>query len=566
MNKTTQIILSKIKDIFKSDKFKIIIIGIALTIFFSYPYLSDSISFGHDLEYHLDRIEGIAAGIQTGQFPVKIHSQMISGLGYANSLFYPELFLYFPALLCLIGVQTVVAYKIFIVLTTFATFLIMSFVVMRIFKNKYMAVLSSTFYLFSFYRIIDVFMRADVGEILTFAFVPLVIYGCYEIFWGSKKKWYILAIGMFGVLSSHLLSAVFCIVLVIIITISNTLKPVIERKRIKYVFYAGILTILLSASFVLPMFEQMLNDKFRVTVGAASRNVYNNAISFSSIFTNTYLTSDFSDASNNINGDMSVGVGIILLILPALRLFVRIDDKKERKFVDTLLVMTIVTVILSSKIFPWQLFRILDFIQFPWRFLIFTELASSLLSGYLVIKYFEKNKREVAFLIILVYLVLANTQLERTLYSSTVFKNDFSVDSNLIMGAEYLPANTEKDFFINMHKAVIQENNYKNEYQYTRNGSKLQFNYDNFEENVYLEIPFIYYKGYHAYIQNGSSIQELPVSKGANALVRINTLNNLSGTIIVEYRTTLVQYVSYITSFVSTIGLITYIMVKKREN
>ena len=54
---------------------------------------------GADWSFHLSRIEGIAQGLREGQFPVRVYSIAKNGYGYAPSLFYGELLLYFPAVL-----------------------------------------------------------------------------------------------------------------------------------------------------------------------------------------------------------------------------------------------------------------------------------------------------------------------------------------------------------------------------------------------------------------------------------------------------------------------------------
>ena len=74
--------------------YKKILIYIALTILAISPYLNRQTIFSWDLCYHLNRINEIASNLQEGQFPVTIHSHLMGNLGYANSIFYPELFLY----------------------------------------------------------------------------------------------------------------------------------------------------------------------------------------------------------------------------------------------------------------------------------------------------------------------------------------------------------------------------------------------------------------------------------------------------------------------------------------
>ena len=69
----------------------------------SIPYLCEYNITGADLTYHLQRIEGVKDGILGGQFPVRLEPRWVYDHGYANAIFYCNTFLYFPALLRLLG-------------------------------------------------------------------------------------------------------------------------------------------------------------------------------------------------------------------------------------------------------------------------------------------------------------------------------------------------------------------------------------------------------------------------------------------------------------------------------
>ena len=66
---------------------------VAAALFASMPCMMTAIFDGHDLFFHLNRIEGMAGALRCGQFPVRIHTSTLLGYGYAAPQFYPELFL-----------------------------------------------------------------------------------------------------------------------------------------------------------------------------------------------------------------------------------------------------------------------------------------------------------------------------------------------------------------------------------------------------------------------------------------------------------------------------------------
>lgn len=86
-----------------------------LIVFFaSLPLCSPYLFDGHDLPFHLLRIEGIREGIQSGHFPVRIQPNWLNGYGYGVSVFYGDILLYFPAILRIFGCSVQNAFKLFV--------------------------------------------------------------------------------------------------------------------------------------------------------------------------------------------------------------------------------------------------------------------------------------------------------------------------------------------------------------------------------------------------------------------------------------------------------------------
>ena len=117
-----------------------ITVGLVLLIFVScIPLLFHGLNDTYDVPTHLLRIEGLKEALLSGQFPARIHPIQTYGYGYASSIFYPELFLYFPALLRICSLTIVAAFKIFVVAVNAATVLIAFFSFKGIFKEDWAA-------------------------------------------------------------------------------------------------------------------------------------------------------------------------------------------------------------------------------------------------------------------------------------------------------------------------------------------------------------------------------------------------------------------------------------------
>ena len=72
-----------------------VVIAASLPLFGTVIY---SLGLNHDTFFHTQRILSIKDALAEGQFPVRIYKEIFDGYGYGAPLFYPELFLYFPAI------------------------------------------------------------------------------------------------------------------------------------------------------------------------------------------------------------------------------------------------------------------------------------------------------------------------------------------------------------------------------------------------------------------------------------------------------------------------------------
>ena len=95
------------------------------------------------------------------------------------------------------------------------------------------------------------------------------------------------------------------------------------------------------------------------------------------------------------------------------------------------------------------------------------------------------------------------------------------------------------------------------EIDYKKNGTFIEISYkNNHEKDTYIEVPLFNYLGYKA--------EGAKLVNGENNLIRL-LVDNESGKIKVYYGMTKIQKVSYIISFISTLGFIGYIIIEKRK-
>lgn len=505
-------------------------------------FLIPNMSRGHDLAFHLSRISALKDNLKLNIFGGYLYPNYLGGYGYANPLFYPDLFLYIPAGLSYLGLSVITSYKIFLFLISFASILTMYVTVKDIGKNNKCALISSIVYGFAAYRLVDMFTRAALGETLAFVFAPLVIYGIYEIVYGDYKKYYLLVIGMSGLILSHLISTFVIGILLVIFCLINIKKLWNEKRRILYIIISALITLGITAHFIFPMLEQMMSGKF----------LFNNLDETSKLLERSLpVWSIFLEFPNHVLTDLwiptGIGISFLLLIYYYIKSF-----KKCSKFIHFCFIGAIIFIICSTNILPWSLFQnVLSPIQFPWRFYFIAVLLLSIGGGLLLstIK-LDNNNTVIKFFIISLIPVISIGTLN-------FFEQNISeLGAYEISFGEYMPVSADKEYIL--ERGDIITTTYPVEHSFTRNGLELEINFNNNTTNNSFELPLLYYKGYSA----TTGEEKLEVYESTNGLVAVDVSDN-SGVIKVNYSGTKIQMVSKIISLVSVIVFV-IIILKKR--
>ena len=178
---------------------------LGITILSSLPLMINGIGNGHDLPFHLVRIEAIADSIHLSEWsmPVRISNLWYDGYGYPTSIYYGELLLYIPAFFRVMGFSVEEAYKIYVFLINAGTTVVSYVCFGKIFQKKNIALLTCMAYVTATYRMVNLYVRAAVGEYSAALFFPIVALAIYRIYTDNydenyKKNALLLAIGMTG--------------------------------------------------------------------------------------------------------------------------------------------------------------------------------------------------------------------------------------------------------------------------------------------------------------------------------------------------------------------------------
>lgn len=478
----------------------------------SFPFFSDFLIViqDFDLKFHFARVNGIYAGICAGEFPVRINSVQTEGLGNISATMYPALFLYPIAMLHVLRMSTVLAYKMVMTTANIGAAAFTFYGVKSMCRSEKMGWAASIFYTFSLYRLNDMYMRGAVGEVLAMTFFPLVIWGAYEILYGRKKRWYILMIGMTGVIESHVLSTEMC---AIFLAMQGLLFVFSKRtdnklKRVGYGVIAVVGTVLLNMSFLVP-FLHYYREKF--VVFSLKNALSGRAVYFSQMFTLFSKAQGVDCARGYTTGEMPLTLGAPLVIgvlaFVLMQTLKRNYEKKYRIGVQCL-VWGCIAALAASWFFPWGYFDgrlILDEIatslQFPWRMLAPASMFLSIVAAAGIEMLTEqKHFRWIAGTIIVLEFVSVCYLFDNMVYDAETF-NKKQAETSTAFDYLYMYAdNTDLQNTTIVYDTAGTDAAY---YEYDKRGSRVKFDIvpsqPSREEN-YLVFPLYYYPGYEVTI------------------------------------------------------------------
>ena len=564
--------MDKLRKTVKKEQIIIILLILLATILSSFFIFDEGLIRGVDTEYHLSRIKGIVESWKSGDLLAYIHVDE-TGYGYAMGFFYSNLFMILPCILYLLGVDVFTAYKIFIFLCGIFTSISMYICVKGITKNKYSAIIAMFLGTTCSYRIITIVAKAFVGEMLSFIFIPIIILGLYKLIFDDEKKWWIFSLGFVGILNSNLVMTEIMIIISFFVLLLNIKYIVKNKNRLIALIKATLLALLVSAIFWMPMLEQLAKSTF-------------NMKSYMNIYNPEYWLIEFKDLffgviqyENNLAA--AYGLGLIFIIILPFRIKLKSNKDFVVRFCDVLLLISLIALIMMTKLFPWNYFSTFGgSIQFPSRLEIFVSIAFSIICGCICgnIKK-EKVKKLVFGLIvfwqiivtILCYYSCINTIKKH--YKITE-KNDIYVPIDFeynVCDGVYLPEGATYSWAqMNSRRKSekLETNNQDLEYTYEKNNLTMKINFkNNNTSKTYIEVPIFYYYGYEAKsIQDGTQYQ---LEKGENGVIRIYLGDKQEDSIYLDYHYTVVQKISVIVSITTCIVIIIFLLrkyiVAKRE-
>lgn len=547
------------------------IIILVFAIVISIPLMSADFNiYGDDGIQHIARLMGTYQTITEGEFPPVIMSNFCNGFGYSWNIFYSPFTAYLPLIFSIFTNSFELMLKLFIILVAFLSGIAMYEFVKKVSKNRYAGLLAAAIYVFAPYRLTDTYMRVAISELASFIFIPITFLGMYNIFNSEEKSIkssLMLTLGAVGLIITHTVITMYVAIFCFIYLLLN-IKSLKDKQVLKALGLNILLIILLSSFFIIPLLEHYLSADYEVFVPGrmerTSELIRNKVESLDLVYT--------EDNQFCFEIGLVTTIGIVLTLLAFNKV-----EKRNRKIYWFSFVAGIVCIIMSLKFFPFEnLPSILKMIQFTFRLLEFSTFFLAFFAAYnysLVIKNF--NMRDVVILSIVAFLLIVplkkNLNFEKR-WSEDMLWPAVGVNDNTkrvhagCATFEYLPSKAFENLDYLKHredKVYVLEGDatISNE---EKDGTNMTFEIESIEDNVKLELPYIYYLGYTVEITNDNGeTKELETYESGNGFVAFDVSAADVGTVTVKYTGTVLMKISYAISAITFVGIVVWLVVSK---
>ena len=508
---------------------KLILIGLAVLIA-SGPALKDTVCIGHDTTFHLVRLCNLADGLAAGQLPVRIGGFSYNGYGAITSVFYPDLFLYPFALMLLAGASIEYVMSVLTIAASVLAGATMYACAKRIYGGEWAATCASVLYVGASYRVANIMVRCAVGESLAMGFLPLFVLGLWEVLFGDKRRWRMLAFSAFAVFMCHMISTLLCATLALGLG-AVCLPRILREKRLGAAFKAIGATALLSLFFLIPLGMYSMQG-----INADSIDTYelaNTAMAPTQLFLQGAGDLPADPWDRTLSG-YPVELGLPLIIGSALLLYVFVTGEGRRekplRFAMLFLAIGWLAALMMTTMFPWQYVTLVtgiyDRMQFAWRFASPACMLLSLACGYGYVQFFGGHGRQTVAAVLAFALVMVMPTVNAHARSNIYVEFGEQAETNLSYAEYNLPGSDvtkTTDHSVHAQDGVTFEHDVKD-------GTRITMDVSAQQEGT-VSLPLFGFDGYVAEL-NG---ERLETGLGENNRLTVTIPEGSSGTLRVWF-------------------------------
>ncbi|HSW97858.1 MAG TPA: 6-pyruvoyl-tetrahydropterin synthase-related protein [Candidatus Saccharimonadales bacterium] len=366
-------------------KYADILIIIALSVFTVLPLFTPGFFPMHDDE-QIGRLYDLNKDVMTGQLPPRLAQDLGFGFDYPLFNFYPSFVYYVAEVFHLFGFSFITSTKLMIGLG-----FLLAGIFMYFFSKQYLGrvggIVAAIGYTYVPYHAVDVYVRGALPEFWSFVFVPAVFWSFYKLAITGKSRYiYISAILVACLVTTHDLIAMMSSIFLgtyFLFLIFHSKKRAALFGKICLSFALGMA---FSAYFWIPSyFEKQYTMVNLLTTQLADYHLY-----FVCIRQFAFSPWGYGGSVPGCSDGLSFQIGQAQLVLGALSVLFSLFLlwRKKKKFSLLLLFgcMFLFSLFIQTKysVAIWDKLPSFEYIQFPWRFLIFSDFTIAFLAAYIV--------------------------------------------------------------------------------------------------------------------------------------------------------------------------------------
>lgn len=479
----------------------------------------------HD-DAQVARVHEMTKALKDGMFPVRWSQDLGYGFGYPIFNFYDPFPYYLGGIFGLLGMDALLATKMMVILA-----IIFSGFSMYLFAKQFWGnlggILSSALFILAPFHAADIFVRGDFAEAWAYSFIPLIFYGLWKIYKESKWKYVILTAFSFALtILSHNLTALMVSPFILAFAIY-----LFKKRKTVFLPMSLIIGGFVAAFYWLPAILEMnyTNVLSQIGGGADFRDHF---VCLSQLWASPW---GYGGSTKGCVDGISFMVGKYHIVLSGVlfiaSLFLLLSKKHKEKegfliivfFYIAFVVSVFLTLNISKPL--WEAVGVMEFFQYPWRFLIMIVFFSSFIAGALpwFLRKFANRKWDYVLTVsLIIFIIFSSLKFfnPQTILNKTSdgYTNSYSLKwETSKISDEYMPKNFKKPagYFEVASFSILNSKDLRMK-NFSQKTQELTFDLD-VKKNVSQVFPLAYFPSWKGYL-DGKSIDILEDKKG----IRIN--------------------------------------------
>lgn len=516
-----------LKVFLKNSKLIFLILSAVAALFASIGYLHSGFPLTDDGNWMVIRFSAFYESLKSGQIPVRFLMRLNNGYGYPVADFLYPLFMYIGIPLHILALNFVDTIKAELILSVVCSS-VFCYLWLKKFFDDFSSFVGSVVFTFFPYHLFDLYKRGSVGEVLSLAILPFVL---WQI---EKRSLFFVSIGISFLIMAHNSLAVLFAVFIFAYALLDILTKKDKKKLIIFYASSALLGLGLSAFFWIPAIFDLKYTVFGNTQVSEWENYF----------------SDFS----------LIGYSTIFLIVLPVFLFLskKLQISKHRLTI-LLLIFATLSIFFATNLssFLWKILPV-SFIQFPFRFLSLTSICIAFISA-VSLSTFSKNVK-IALGIIIIIFVLVDGYKYLVPRTFQYYPDEFystNQDSTTVKN-EYMPK-WVKTVPSAMYDSKVQNLNGKENINIISTNSKEMIFQTYLDSQRLVQINTVYFPGWDVYV-NGIKRE---IDYNSNGYIRLN-LDRGQNNIKVLFGETWERIFADIISILSLVCLCFYLLFKNK--